>query len=120
MDDRIGQGATLPAAREACLARLAELHDQIAAIKAEIATADLDRQSRRGKADARWFHRAKTALRHKQREAAELSVHLSTLPGRKDALKDKLIEVARGDYDAAGWSRVMDEAHRRLQAGEVR
>lgn len=107
-----------PVTREACRVRLAELQDQIAAIKAEIAAADLDRQVRRGRADARWFHRAKTALRHKQREAAELLVHLSTLPGRKDALKDKLIEVVRGDYDAAGWNRVLDEAHRRLDLRE--
>ncbi len=107
-----------PATREACRARLAELQDQIAAIRAEIAASDLDRQARRGRADARWFHRAKTALRHKQREAAELSVRLSALPGRKDALKEQLIEVVRADYDAAGWSRVMDEAHRRLDARE--
>ena len=108
--------STQPETREACRARLAELQDQIAAIKAEIAANDLDRQARRGRADARWFHRAKTALRHKQREVAELTVLLSTMPGRKDALKDKLIEVVRGDYDEAGWSRVLDEAHRRIGA----
>ena len=109
----------LPATRQACRARLTELQDQIAAIRAEIAASDLDRQSRRGKADARWFHRAKTALRHKRREAAELNRHLSSLPARKDALKDTLIEVVRGDYDAAGWSRVLDEAHRRLDLKEA-
>ena len=66
--------------------------------------------------DARWYHRARTALRHRQHEAAEIAVLMARLPGRKDALKDLLIEVVRADYDETGWNRVMDEAHRRLDA----
>lgn len=104
---------SLPATREACRTRLAELKDDVAAIRAQIAAADMDRQSRNGKPDPRWFHRAKTALRHKQREIEALATHMATLPGRRDGLKDCLIEVVREDYGDGEWRDVMDEAHRR-------
>ncbi len=102
-----------PSTREACRTRLAELKDDVAAIRAQIAAADMDRQSRNGKPDPRWFHRAKTALRHKQREIEALATHMATLPGRRDGLKDCLIEVVREDYGDDEWRDVMDEAHRR-------
>ena len=80
-----GNGA-LPPSRAACQARIAELQDEIAAIRAQIASADLDRQARRGRIDARWFHRAKTALRHRRRELAELTAHMASAagPGRPE------------------------------------
>lgn len=106
-----------PAGRAACLARLADLHDEIAAIRAQIAAADLDRQARRGSGDARWFHRAKTALRHRQREAADITALLATLPSCKDGLKDQIIAVVRPAYDDDAWHAVLDEAHRRLREG---
>lgn len=95
----------------ASAARIAELKDDIAAIKAQIAAADLERQANGRKIDARWFHRAKTALRHKQRELDSLLAQ----PGRKDRLKDSIIVVVRDQCDEATWQRVLDEAHRRLE-----
>ena len=76
----------------------------------------------RGKMDARWFHRAKTALRHKQREAAAITAHMATLPAgpsRRDGFKDCLIEVLRSDYDDDAWRSVLDRAHRLHDAREV-
>ena len=107
-----GNGA-LPPSRAACQARIAELQDEIAAIRAQIASADLDRQARRGRIDARWFHRAKTALRHRRRELAELTAHMARLPaqaGRKDLFKDCLIEVLRADYEDDAWERALTRA----------
>jgi hypothetical protein len=118
MDDRIiGTGAApgnQPATREECQRRLADLKDDIAAIRTEIAAADMDRQAGGKRMDARWYHRARTALRHRQREAAEIAVLMSRLPGRKDALKDVLIAMFREGHDDAAWGAVMDEAHLRL------
>jgi hypothetical protein len=103
-----------PETVEACRERIAALRDDIAAIKAQIAAADLDRQERGGRMDARWFHRAKTALRHKQRELETTTVRLAALAARgRDSLKDSLIAVVREDYDAEEWRAVLDEAHRR-------
>ena len=107
-----GNGA-LPPSRAACQARIAELQDEIAAIRAQIASADLDRQARRGRIDARWFHRAKTALRHRRRELAELTAHMARLPaqaGRKDLFKDCLIEVLRADHEDDAWERALTRA----------
>lgn len=119
MDDQIiGIGACRsnpPTSREECRRRLAELQSDIAAIRTEIAAADMDRQAGRGRMDARWYHRARTALRHRQREAAEIAVLMSRLPGRKDALKDMLIAMFRESHDDSAWGAVMDEAHRRLR-----
>lgn len=97
--------------RAASAARIAQLRDDIAAIKAQIAAADLERQANGRKIDARWFHRAKTALRHKQRELDSLRAQ----PGRKDRLKDSIIAVVRDRCDEATWQRLLDEAHRRLE-----
>ncbi len=109
---------TIMTTREACRDRLGHLHDEIAALKVEIATADMDRQARRGRVDPARFAQAKAELRRKQAEAAEITTLMARRPGRKDALKDTLIAVLREGYDEAGWRRVMDEAHRRLDAGE--
>jgi hypothetical protein len=110
--------ADLPASRSACQAQLAEINDAIAAIRAQIAAADLDRQAQGRTIDPRWFHRAKTALRHKQREREYLIAHMGELPGRtevrKDAMKDALIAVLREAHDEDAWAQALDEAHRRL------
>jgi hypothetical protein len=112
-----GAAPLLPATREACRARLAELQSDIAAIKTEIATRDLDRQAHGGRIDSRWYHRARTALRFKQQEVAAITTHIATLPSRRDALKDRLIEVLRPDYDDDAGRSALDEAHRRLCEG---
>lgn len=105
---------TMMTTREACQKRLIGLRDEIAELKAEIATADMNRQARRGRVDPARFVRARAELRHKQAEAAEVAVLMSRLPGRKDALKDTLIAMFREGHDDAAWATVMDEAHRRL------
>ena len=98
--------------------RLAALDDNIARIRTQIAAADLERQARGKKIDPSWFHRAKTALRHLQRERAEL---LATGPAaaatRKATLKDAIIEVVRREHDDSSWAAVLNEAHL-LTAGE--
>lgn len=109
-----GNARPLPATREACQARLVTLRDEIAAIRATIATADLKRQAEQTRMDPDWFACQKGILRRKVRQSAQIAAHMATLPGRKDALKDSLIAVLRADYDDDGWQRAMDEAHRRL------
>ena len=104
----------LRATRAETTARLVEIDDAIAAIRAQIAAADLTRQAGGTPIDPRWFHRAKTALRHLRRERAELDKAFTALPSRREPLKDCLIAVLRERHDQAGWARVMDEAHRRL------
>jgi hypothetical protein len=97
--------------------RLAALDDSIARIRTQIAAADLERQARAKKIDPSWFHRAKTALRHLQRERAELLATTPATTMRKVALKDAIIEVVRREHDDASWAAVLNEAHR-LAAGE--
>jgi hypothetical protein len=104
------------AARREIRDRLTEIDDAIAAIRTQIAAADLQRQASRKPLDPRWFHRAKTALRHLQRERTQLIEHMNTLRKPKDALKDQLIAVLRERHDEASWAGIMDEAHRRLAA----
>ena len=97
--------------------RLATLDDNIARIRTQIAAADLERQAKGKKIDPSWFHRAKTALRHLQRERAELLAATPTGSVRKAAVKDAIIAVARRGHDEASWAAVLDEA-RRLAMGE--
>ena len=97
--------------------RLAALDDNIARIRTQIAAADLERQARGKKIDPSWFHRAKTALRHLQRERTELLATGPAAATRKAALKNAIIEVVRRDHDEASWAAVLNEAHR-LAAGE--
>jgi hypothetical protein len=64
--------------------------------------------------DPRWYHRARTAIRFKRQEIAALTAHLRTLPpepGRRDALKDCLIEVLRHEHDDEAWQAFLDRAH---------
>ena len=102
------------AARGAIRARLAEIDDAIASIRTQIAAADLQRQTSRKPLDPHWFHRAKTAMRHLQRERAKLLDNMATLPKPKDGLKDHVIAVVRERHDEISWARIMDEAHRRF------
>ena len=90
--------------------RLAEIDDAMSAIRAQIAAADLQRQASRKPIDPRWFHRAKTALRHLQRERAEL---VQQSRPRRESLKDCVIAVLRERHDETGWSAIIAEAHRR-------
>ena len=88
------QPERLPATRTEARARLIAIDDGIATIRTQIATADLKRQASRTPIDPDWFHRAKTALRHLERERAELrAAMIAALPGRKDRLKDHIIAV---------------------------
>lgn len=97
--------------------RLAALDDSIARIRTQIAAADLERQAKGKKIDPSWFHRAKTAMRHLQRERAELLATGSAASLRKSSIKDAIIEVVRREHDEASWAAILDEAHR-LTAGE--
>ena len=104
----------LPATRPACRAVIDQLRGDIDAIKAQIAAADLERQARRGKMDPRWYHRARTAIRHKRQQIAALAAHMQLLPaglGRNAGLKDCLIEVLRDEFDDAAWQGFLDRAH---------
>jgi len=103
-----------PATRGAIRARVAGIDDAIASIRTQIAAADLQRQTSRKPLDPHWFHRAKTAMRHLQRERAELLAYLSTLPKPRDGLKDCLIAVLRERHDATSWAGILDEAQRRF------
>ena len=58
----------LAAIRSEVRARMTEIDDDIASIRTQIAATDLQRQASRKPIDPSWFHRAKTALRHLQRE----------------------------------------------------
>ncbi|PZF78243.1 hypothetical protein DK847_06885 [Aestuariivirga litoralis] len=93
------------------------MDDAIARIRTQIAAADLERQARGKKIDPSWFHRAKTAMRHLQRERVELLATGPVTARRKARLKDAIIEVVRRDHDEASWATVLNEA-RCLVAGE--
>ena len=115
--DSAAAGALPGATTDMRRLRLAALDDNIARIHTQIAAADLERQAKGKRIDPGWFHRAKTALRHLQRERAELLATTPAAATRKAALKDAIIEVVRRDHDEASWAAVLNEAHR-LAAGE--
>jgi len=111
----------LPETTAGCRERLASVRSEIAAIRVQIATADLRRQAHKQALDAQWFHRAKTALRLKNLEAAQLSAHLSALgeqagaaaPQRqRERFKDALIEAMRAECDDARWAALLQRARR--------
>ena len=99
-----------PASRAEARARLVAIDDAIAAIRTQIAAADMRRQARRQPLDSDWFHRAKTALRHLQRERALLQQQAAALPGRQASLEARIVQVVRSDYDDAAWARVLAAA----------
>jgi hypothetical protein len=109
---------------EGCRERLAALQDEIASIRIQIATTDIRRQSDKKSLDPIWFHRAKTALRNKQQDLAQLTAHLAQMTaGSKGAhrmrFKDALIEVLRDDCDEERWRDAVDRARalQRLREG---
>ncbi len=109
--------AALPDTPEGCRARLATLHSEIAAIRVQIATADLRRQAHKQALDPEWFHRAKTALRMKREESAHLSARLIELTqagasrkSPRDRFKDALIEAMRAECDDARWAALLQRA----------
>jgi hypothetical protein len=117
-DRRIVSGATadkiMPATRAECRTAIDQLRADIDAIKAQIAAADLERQAKRGKMDPRWYHRARTAIRHKRQQIAALTAHLHTLPAgrsRRAGFKDCLIEVLRDEFDEEVWQAFLDRAN---------
>ncbi len=99
--------------------RLIQIDDALAKIRAQFAAADLVRQAERKAIDPHWFHRAKTAQRHLQRERSEIVARLAATPVRKDSFKDALIAILRERHDAAAWTAILQEAHRRV-CGEAR
>lgn len=101
-----------PVSRADLRKRIAEIDNAMAAIRAQIAACDLQRQVKKKPIDPQWFHRAKTALRHLQSERAEFHRHMITLPQQKDGLKDCLIAVLRERHEESAWARIMDDAHR--------
>jgi hypothetical protein len=119
MEDRtlvacVPVGKAVPATRAECRATIDQLRGDIDAIKAQIAAADLERQAKRGKMDPRWYHRARTAIRHKRQQIAALTAHMQTLPGgpgRKAGFKDCLIEILRDEFDDEAWNAFLDRAH---------
>jgi hypothetical protein len=111
---RTPAGKVMPATRAECRTTIDQLRGDIDAIRAQIAAADLERQARRGKMDPRWYHRARTAIRHKRQQIAALTAHMQTLPagpGRKAGFKDCLIEVLRDEFDDKVWQSFLDRAH---------
>lgn len=106
--------AALPDTPEGCRARLATLQSEIAAIRVQIATADLRRQAHKQALDPEWFHRAKTALRMKREEAARLSARLIELTPKakssRERFKDALIEAMRAECDDARWAALLQRA----------
>lgn len=118
--------AALPDTAQGCRARLAALHSEIAAIRVQIATADLRRQAHKQALDAQWFHRAKTALRLKKEEAARLSARLIELTPKtpkakssRERFKDALIEAMRAECDDARWAALLQRARRLHEHQEV-
>ena len=64
--------------------------------------------------DPRWYHRARTAIRHKRQQIAALTAHMQILPagpGRKAGFKDCLIEVLRDEFDDEAWQGFLDRAN---------
>jgi hypothetical protein len=110
---RPANGAGLPDDKQ----RLLQLDDAIARIRTQIATADLKRQAAGQKIDPSWFHRAKTALRHLQKERAEVSATLAAA-ARKATFKDAIIAVLREQHDGESWARVLNAARLR-HSGEA-
>ena len=94
--------------------RLIEIEDAIAKIRTQIATADLARQRTAKPIDPDWFHRARTALRHLNRERAELIARQGGR-SRRERLKDAIIATLRERHDSAAWIAVLAEARARLE-----
>jgi septal ring factor EnvC (AmiA/AmiB activator) len=109
----------LPDTRAALTAQLGAIDDDIAAIRNQLAAADMQRQATKKPIDARWFHRAKTALRHLQQDRRETLARLVDLPRPKDRLKDSIIAEAREKLSPEAWQALLDAAHARTEGGRA-
>lgn len=109
----VARAAAAVADLDADTQRLIEIEDAIANIRTQIAVADLTRQREGKPMDADWFHRARTALRHYNRERAEIIARQRRRRWR-GRLKDMIIEVLRERHDSVAWAKVMEEALMRL------
>jgi len=109
----------LPDTRAALTAQLGAIDDDIAAIRNQLAAADIERQSTKKPIDARWFHRAKTALRHLQQDRRAVLASLADLPRPKDRLKDCIIAEARARFSPETWQALLDTAQARLEGGRA-
>lgn len=110
----------LPSTMQGCRDRLAAVQDEMASIRIQIATTDIRRQTEKKSLDPTWFHRAKTALRLKQQEMAQLTAQIAKLcaeqgGSHREQFKDALIEVLRADCDEDRWQAAISRA-RALQA----
>ena len=109
------EAVCLPDSAYGCRERMASLQGEIASIRIQIATTDIRRQNEKKTLDAAWFHRAKTALRLKQQELAQVTARLAGLTdrphgSRRDAFKDALIEVVRAQCDDEQWEGLVTRA----------
>ena len=109
----------LPDTRAGLTAHLGAIDDDIAAIRNQLAAADMERQITMKPIEVRWFHRAKTALRHLQQDRRETLARLVGLPRPKDRLKDIIIAEARVQLSPDAWQALLDAAHARLAGGCV-
>ena len=105
----------LPESTQGCRERMTTLQSEITSIRIQIATTDIRRQSEKKTLDAAWFHRAKTALRLKHQELAQVRAHMAWLTdrphgSRRDAFKDSLIEVVRAQCDDEQWAGLVARA----------
>ncbi|GAB5501171.1 MAG: hypothetical protein PsegKO_34820 [Pseudohongiellaceae bacterium] len=89
--------------------KILQLEDEILAIKAQLAAADLNRQGTGRPIDPRWHHRARTALRHKRKALARLQQRNPD----KSRFKDMLIALLRDATPEADWTAFLEEAKRR-------
>lgn len=109
----------LPVTRQECHNRIIQFQTDIAAIRDQIAVADLNRQASGQPMDPAWFARARSALRHKREELARMQEHLRCLPGgareNKTRLKDLIIETVRPHFTSDAWSEILDRANRLLR-----
>lgn len=109
----------LPDTRAALTAHLGAIDDDIAAIRNQLAAADMERQVTKKPIDVRWFHRAKTALRHLQQDRREILARIVDLPRPKDRLKDIIIAEARARLSPDVWQALLDAAQARFEGGRV-
>ena len=102
-------GATTPGLPHAA-SKLNQIDHDIAAIKTQLAAADLRRQAQGRAIDPDWYHKAKTALRHLQAERGQLQ---DAKRFAKQAFKDQLIAVLRESSTQADWQAALAEARKR-------
>lgn len=112
----------LPASAQRCRERQRALQAEIASIRVQIATTDIRRQIEHRGLDPDWFHRAKTALRLKQAELAEVVAELQAAnrSGARERFKDALIEVVRARFDDEEWAGLVAAARAWHHDREVR